>query len=176
MLWKCYTQHASKFGKLSSGHRTGKGQFSLQSQRRAMPKNVWTTTQLYSFHMPARSCSKSFKLVFSSTWTENFQFSSWIEKRQRKERSNCQHPLDHRKSKRIPEKHLLLTILKPLIVWITTNCRKFLKSWEYQTTSPASWETCVQFKKQQLELVTEEWTGSKLGKEYINLYIVTLFI
>ena len=53
---------------------------------------------------------------------------------------------------------------------------KFSKRWEYQTTSPASWETCVQFKKQQLELVTEEWTGSKLGKEYINLYIVTLFI
>ena len=45
MLWKCCTQYASKFGKLSSGHRTGKGQFSFQSQRRAMPKNVQTTTQ-----------------------------------------------------------------------------------------------------------------------------------
>ena len=40
MLWKCCTQYASKFGKLSSGHRTGKGQFSFQSQRRAMPNNV----------------------------------------------------------------------------------------------------------------------------------------
>ena len=44
----------SKFGKLSSGHRTGKGQFSFQSQRRAMPKNVQTTMQLYSFHMLAK--------------------------------------------------------------------------------------------------------------------------
>ena len=43
MLWKCYTQYASKFGKLSSGHRTGKGLFSFQSQRKAMPKNVQTT-------------------------------------------------------------------------------------------------------------------------------------
>ena len=43
------TQYASKFGKLSSGHRTGKGQFSFQSQRRAMPKNVQTTTQVHSF-------------------------------------------------------------------------------------------------------------------------------
>ena len=43
MLWKCYTQYASKFGKLSSGHRTGKGQFSFQSQRKAMPKNAQTT-------------------------------------------------------------------------------------------------------------------------------------
>ena len=46
--------HASKFGKLSSGYRTGKGQFSFQSQRRAMPKNVKTTTQLHSFLMLAR--------------------------------------------------------------------------------------------------------------------------
>ena len=48
MLWKCYPQYASKFGKLSSGHRTGKGQFSFQSQRKAMPKNVQTTSQFYS--------------------------------------------------------------------------------------------------------------------------------
>ena len=46
----------------------------------------------------------------------------------------------------------LLTTPKPLIVWITTNCGKFLKRWEYQTTSPASWETCMQIKMQQLEL------------------------
>ena len=51
MLWKCCTQYASKFGKLSSGHNTGKGQFSFQSQRKAMPKNAQTTTQLHSSHM-----------------------------------------------------------------------------------------------------------------------------
>ena len=47
----CYTQYASKFGKLSSGHRTGKGQFSFQSQRKAMPKNAQITAQLHSSHM-----------------------------------------------------------------------------------------------------------------------------
>ena len=47
---KCCTQYASKFGKLSSGYRTGKGQFSSQSQRKAMPKNVQTTAQLHSSH------------------------------------------------------------------------------------------------------------------------------
>ena len=47
MLWKCCTQYASKFGKLSSGHRTGKGQFSFQCQRKAMPKNAQTTSQLH---------------------------------------------------------------------------------------------------------------------------------
>ena len=47
-------QYASKFEKLSSGHRTGKGQFSFQSLRKAMPKNIQTTTQLHSSHMLAK--------------------------------------------------------------------------------------------------------------------------
>ena len=51
---KCCTQYASKFGKLSSGHRAGKGQFSFQSQRKAMSKNVQTTTQLHSSHTLAK--------------------------------------------------------------------------------------------------------------------------
>ena len=45
---------------------------------------------------------------------------------------------------------------------------KFLKIWEYQTTLPTSWETCMQAKKQQLELNMEQWTGSKLRKEYVK--------
>ena len=51
---KCCIQYASKFGKLSSGHRHGKGQFSFQSQRTAVTKNVQTTTQFHSFHVLAR--------------------------------------------------------------------------------------------------------------------------
>ena len=58
--------------------------------------------------------------------------------------------------------------VKTLTVWITTNCGKFWKRWEYQTTWPASWEICMQVKKQQLELDMEQQTGSKLGNEYIN--------
>ena len=54
-----------------------------------------------------------------------------------------------------------LITLEPLTVWITTHCEKFFKSWEYQTTLPASWETCMQVKKQQLELDMEQQTGSK---------------
>ena len=65
---------------------------------------------------------------------------------------------------------------KPFIVWITTNCGKFLKRWEYQTIWTASWEICMQVKKQQLELDVEQKTGSKSGKEYIKLYIVTQLI
>ena len=62
----------------------------------------------------------------------------------------------------------LLTMPKPLTVWITINCGKFLKWWEYQTTLPTSWEICMQVKKQQLELDKEQQTGSKLGKSILS--------
>ena len=64
----------------------------------------------------------------------------------------------------------LLTTPKPLTVWITTNCGKFFKRWEYQMVIPGntSQETCMQVKKQQLEPNMEQQTGSKLGKEYIK--------
>ena len=67
-------------------------------------------------------------------------------------------------------------MLNPLTVWITTTHGKILKTWEYQITSPASLETCIQVKKQQLELDMEQKTGSKLGKEYIKAVIFTLLI
>ena len=72
MLWKCSTQYASKFGKLSSGHRTGKCQFSFQSQRKAMPKNAQTNAQLHSSHTLVKWCSKFSKPGFSNMWTVNF--------------------------------------------------------------------------------------------------------
>ena len=62
----------------------------------------------------------------------------------------------------------LLTLPKSLTVWFTTNCGKFLKRQECHTTWPASRETCMQVKKQQLELDMEQQTGSKSGKEYIK--------
>ena len=62
----------------------------------------------------------------------------------------------------------LLTIPKTLTVWITKNCGKFWKRWEYQPTWPASWEICMQVKKQQLEPDVEQQTGSKSGKEYVK--------
>ena len=74
--------------------------------------------------------------------------------------------------KRVPENHLLLLCwLCQTFVWITNNCGKFLKKWEYQTTWPASWETCMQVRKQQLELDMEQQTGSKSGQEYVTLLI-----
>ena len=66
-------------------------------------------------------------------------------------------------------------MLNPLTVWITKNCEKFLKRWEYQATLTASWEICIQTKKQQLETNMKQQTASKLGKEYVK-YMSTLLI
>ena len=90
---------------------------------------------------------------------------------QRNQRSNCQHLLDYQKRKKVPENiyiSAVLTMTKTLTVWITTNCGKFLKRWEYQTTWPVSWEIFMQIKSQQLEPDMEQWTGSKLGKVYVK--------
>ena len=115
---KFHTQYASKFWKLSSVHRTGKGQFSFQSQRKAMPKNAQTTTQSHSSHTLAKLCSKLSKPGFNSTWTVNFQmFKLQLEKEEEPE-INCQHPLGHWKSKRVPEKHLLLLYWLCQSLWL----------------------------------------------------------
>ena len=69
-----------------------------------------------------------------------------------------------------------LTMLRLLIVWITENCRKFLKRWEYQTILPVSWETRTWVKKQQLELGMEHRLFQNCDRSISRLYIVTLLI
>ena len=133
MLWKCCTQYASKFGKLSSGHKTGKGQFSFQSLRKAIPKNAQTTAQLHLSHSLAKSCSKFFKPGFSNMWTVNFQmFKLVLEKAEEPEIKlpTFIGSLRKQESSRKASTSALLTMPKPLTVWITTNCGKFLKKWD----------------------------------------------
>ena len=157
MLWKCCTQYASKFGKLSSGHRTGKGQFSFQSQRKTMPKNAQTTAQLHASHTLANYCSKFSKPGFNSTWNMNFQmFTLDLEKVDKPE---IKLPTSVGSSKK--QESSRKTSISAVTVWITINCGKFWKRWEYQTTWPASWQTYMQVRKQQLELDMEQQTGFK---------------
>ena len=97
-------------------------------------------------------------------WTRNFQkFKLDLEKT---EGSEIKLPTSTESSKKQESSRktsisALLTTPKPLTVWIKTNCGKFLKKWEYQTTLPPSWEICMQVKKQQLKLDMEQHTGSK---------------
>ena len=124
------TQYASKFGKLSSGHRTGKDQFSFQSQRKAMAKNVQTTTQLHSSHM-----LKILQVMLKILQARLQQYMNgelpdvqagfrkgrgtrvqivticWIIEKAREFQKNIY--------------FCLLTMPNPLTVWITINCGKF---------------------------------------------------
>ena len=107
---------------------------------------------------------KIFKLGFNSMWTENFQmYKSDLEKVEEPEIKlpTSAGSLKKQENSRKTTISALLTMPKPLTVWITTNCRKFFKRQEYQTTWPASWEIYMQVRKQQLELDMEQHTGSK---------------
>ena len=91
----------------------------------AMPKNAQTTAQLHSSHMLVNNAqnSPSQASAICELWT--FRCSSWFYKRQRNQRSNCQHPLDHQKKQENSRKtsiSALLTMPKPLTVYITINC------------------------------------------------------
>ena len=70
----------------------------------------------------------------------------------------------------------LLTMPMPLTVWITINCGKFWKRWEYQTTWPASWEICMQVRKQQLNWTWNNRLVPNRKRSASRLYIVTLLI
>ena len=168
MLWKCCTQYTSKFGKLSSGHRTGKSQSLFPSQRRAISKNAQTTTQLHSSNTLAKQCSKFSKPGFKSMWTVNFQmFKLDLEKADEPEIKLPTSAGSRKKqeSSRKTPSSALLTTSKHSTVWITTSCGRFFKRWEYHTW-PASWEICTQVRKQQLEVRTRHGTRNwfQVGK------------
>ena len=101
---------------------------------------------------------------FSNMWTVNFQmFKLLLEKAEEPEiKLPTSAGLSKKQeSSRKTSISALLTMPKPLTVWITINCGKFWKRWEYQTTWSASWEICMRVRKQQLELDMEQQTGSK---------------
>ena len=168
MLWKCYTHYASKFGKLSSGHRARKGQFSFQSQRRAMPKKCsnYHTIALISHASKVILKILQAKLQWYVNWELPDVQTGFIKGRGARNQIVNIHGIIE-KARKIQKKtstSSLLTTLKPLPVWVTINYRKFSKRWEYQTTLPTSSKTCMYVKKQQLESLMVPWTGSKLGK------------
>ena len=140
-----------------------KSQFSFQSLRKAIPKSAHSATQLHSSHMLVKQCSKFSKLGFSNTQTMNFlMFKLVLEKAEQPEIKlpTSTGSWERQDSSRKTSISALLTMPKPLTVWITINW-KFWKRWEYQTTWSASWEICMQVRKRQLELDMEQHTGSK---------------
>ena len=160
MLWKCCTQYASRFAKLCSGHRTGKGQFSLQSQREAMPKDVQTkNVQIYCTTALISHASKVMLKILQARLQQYMNRElpdvQACFRKSRGTRDKLPTPTGSSKKQESSKKTsitALLTMPKPLTVWITTDCGKFFKRWDYQAPWPASWEICMQVRKQQLEL------------------------
>ena len=103
-------------------------------------------------------------------WTTNFQMFKLSLEKAEEQRSNCQHLLDHRKSKRIPEKHLLLLYWLPKAFECVDHNKlwKILQEMGIPAHLTCLLRICMQVKKQQLELDIEQWTGSKLGKECVK--------
>ena len=144
----------------SSGHRTGKGQFSFQSQRKEMPNNA----QFFAFI--SHTSNVMLKILqarlqqYLNHELPDVQAGFRKGRGTRDEIANICWSSKKQDSSRKTSVSALLTMPKPLTVW-TINCGKFFKRWEYQTTWPASWETYMQARKQQLELDMEQQTGSK---------------
>ena len=112
---KVLTQYVSKFGNLSSGHRTGKGQFSFQSRRKAMPKNVQTTAQLHSSHKQ-----------YVNYELPDVQAGFRKGRRIRDQIANICWIIEKARELKKKSTSASLAMPKPLTVWITTNCGKFL--------------------------------------------------
>ena len=138
--------------------------YSFQSKRKAISENVHLPHSCTHFTCYQSSFSRQ---VFSSTWTVKFHmFKLDLEKAEEPEIKFLSFTGSLKKQGNSRTPSAILTTLKTLTVWITTNCGKFLKRWEFQTTWPAYWEIYMQVKKQQLELNMEQQTASKFGKEY----------
>ena len=155
-----------------------------------MPENlensaVATGLEKVSFHSnpKGRQCQRMFKLLHNCTHLTCYQsnaqnLQAWLQQMwsmkfqmfkldlEKAEEPEIKLPTSagswkEQESSRKTSLSAFLTMPKPLTVWITINCGKFWKRWEYQTTWPASWEICMQARKQQLELDMEQQTGSK---------------
>ena len=155
--------------RLSSGHRTGKGQFSFQSQRKAMPKNVQNTAITVSSHVS----EVMLKILqgrlqqYVNHELPDVQAGFRKGRGTRDQIANICWIIKKAREFQRTSTSASLTMPMPLSMWITTNGENSSRD-EYQTTLPVFLEICLQFKKQQLELDMEQQTGSKLGKEYIK--------
>ena len=162
-LWKCCTQYASKFGKLSSGHNWKRSVFiPIPKKGNAKECSNYRTIALIS-----HASNVMLKILQARLQQyvnrELLMFKLVLEKAEEPEIKLPTSSGSSKKQESFRKTSIsaLLTMPKPLTVWITINCGKFWKRWEYQTTWLTSWETCMQVRKQQLELDVEQQTGSK---------------
>ena len=157
VLLKCCTQYTSKFGKYSTGHRTGKVSYHSnpkEGQCQRMFKLPHNCTYLTCYQSNAQN-SPSQASTVHELWTSDVQAGFRKGRGTRDQNANICWIIEKARAFQKRSVSALFTMPKPLTVWITINCGKFWKSW------PASWETYMQVRKQQLELDMEQQTSSK---------------
>ena len=165
MLWKCYTQYASKFGKLINGWE--------QDWKRSVfipiPKkgNAKECSNYHTITFVSHASKVILKILqarlqqYVNHELTNVQACFRKGRGTRDQIANIHCIIKKVREFQKTSTSALLTMPKPLTLWITTNCGKFYKRWIYQTTWPASWENCMQVRKQDWELDMEQQTGSK---------------
>ena len=163
MLWKCCTQYASKFGKHSSGHRTGKGQFSFQFQKKGNVKECSNYCTIALISHASKVMLKILQARLQQYLNRELPDVQAGFRKGRGTRDQIANICWIIEKAREFQKNIYFCFIDyaKAFGWITINCGKFFKRWKYQTTWPASWETCMQVKKQHLELDMEQQTGSK---------------
>ena len=152
MLWKCCTHYASKSGKLLSGHRTGKGQFSFQSPKRQCQRQCSNYRTIVLISHTSKVCSKFSKPGFSSTWTVNFQMFKLVLEKAEEPEIKLPTSAGSLKSKRVPENIFCFIDYPKAFDRVDHNkLWKILK--EMGIPDYLTWllRNCMQVRKQQLE-------------------------
>ena len=143
MLWKCCTQYTSKFGKLSSGHRTGKDQFFIPIPKKGNAKEC---SNYHTISLISHTSEVMLKILqvrlqqYVNSELPDVQAGFRKGRGTKDKLPTSAGSWEKQESSRITSISALLTMPKPLTVWITINCGKFWKRWEYQITWPASCE------------------------------------
>ena len=173
MLWKCWTQYARKFGKTQQWPPDWKRSVFIPIPKKGNAKEY----SKYISH-----ASKVMLKILQARLQQYVNYElPYVQAGFRKGRgiryqiSNT--PWIIEETRELQKNHLLLLYWHGKIFdCMDHNCGKCLKWWDYQTTLPASWETCMQVKKQQLESDMEQQTGSIFERSMSRLYTVTLLI
>ena len=140
MLLKGCTQYARQFGKLSSGHRTGKGQFTFQSQKKGNAKECSNYSTIVLISYASKIMLKIIQVRLQQYVNQELPDVQVRFRKGRRTRDQTANICQIKEKAREFQKtstSALLTTLKPLTAWITMNCGKFLKRWVYETTFPA---------------------------------------
>ena len=178
MLWMCCTQYASKYWNLSQSQDWKRSVFiSISKKGNAKEYSNYCTITLISHTSKVMLKFLQARLQqYMNHELPDVQAGFRKGRGTRDQIANIHWMFEKNHSSRKASTSILLTMPKSLTVWIMRNCGKLWKRWEYQTTWPASWEICMQVRKQQLELDREQHLLPNRKRSTSRLYIVTLLI